>query len=149
MLLYPPESRENLYYANRKDIQARYAPGRGEYGRHDTGIVSQNTAEVNGANPDLHRFPKFRHALEAQSYAELRTSDCLYLPNGWHHHVFSEADLDAGYNLAINIWVHREETLASRLSGVHERFPFLSEVVSALERVSHSAPEGSCASDDG
>ena len=68
-------------------MQAHFRPGRGEYGRHDTGIVSTNTAEVNGANPDLKLFPRFRNAQRVQSYAELQPSDCLYLPNGWHHHV--------------------------------------------------------------
>ena len=66
VLLYPPDAKSNLYYAARRDIQASYTPGRGEYGRRDTGIVSHNTAEINGAAPDLEAHPNFRKALEAQ-----------------------------------------------------------------------------------
>ena len=62
VLLYPPEARDALYYGPRRDIQARFQPSRGEYGRQDTGIVSENTAEVNGAAPDLRAFPRFAEA---------------------------------------------------------------------------------------
>ena len=87
VMLWPPQAKEDLYYGRRRDIQASYVPSRGEYGRFDTGIVSDNTAEVNGAAPDLERFPRFARAAQLQSYAQLNASDCLYLPNGWHHHV--------------------------------------------------------------
>ena len=106
--LWPPEASPYLYYNQRKDIQAQYEPGRGEYQRRDTGIISDNTAGVNGASPDLAAFPRFAQARPLQSSCHVQPGDCLYLPRGFHHHVFSEADADEGFNAAINIWVHRD-----------------------------------------
>jgi len=149
VLLYPPEAKEELYYANRRDIQARYQPSRGEYGRFDTGIVSENTAAINGANPDLAAHPKFENAVAMQSYASLGPADCLYLPNGWHHHVFSEADTDSGYNLALNLWISREATLAGvppRPDYKSERFPTIRQVGSALRSIE---PEAESTAADG
>ena len=171
LLLYPPDATDLLYYGPRRDIQANYSPLRGEYGRRDTGIVSHNTAEINGAAPDLAAFPKFREALKVQSYASVQPSDCLYLPIGWHHHVFSEADAGGGYNLALNIWIERAETV----SGIDpypiigkEPYPTLGQLMQALDEVdvklgvqessvgsSQALPAdlpegvGSCVSDDG
>ena len=107
LLLFPPDARDALYFAKRRDIQAHYEPGRGEYGRRDTGIVSDNTAEVNGAAPDLLRFPRYAHAQSRATSCTVQPGDCLYLPQGVHHHVFSEPDATLGFNLAINIWVYR------------------------------------------
>ena len=138
LLLYPPEAKESLYYAKRRDIQAHYSPTRGEYGRKDTGIVSENTASVNGANPDIATYPKFTEAIKVQSYASLEPSDCLYIPNGWHHHVFSEADASGGYNLALNLWVSRDATLGGmppRPDYRVERFPTLRQVGAALHEL--------------
>ena len=157
VLLYPPDAKPNLYYGNRRDIQAHYRPLRGEYGRHDTGIVSENTAEINGANPDLTTYPKFVHAREVQSYAALSPSDCLYLPNGWHHHVFSEADTDAGYNLAINLWIDRDSTLSGippRPDYKKEKYPTIRQVGRAMREVepqqaAPDASQGECTVSDG
>ena len=113
LLLWPPESGPDLYYASRRDIQASYEVGRGEYGRHDTGIVSTNTAAVNGAAPDLQAFPRYAHARTRQTVCHVQPGDCLFLPRGHHHHVFSEADSEQGFNLAINIWVHPPGPTAS------------------------------------
>ncbi len=138
VLLYPPDAKPHLYYGHRKDIQAHYLPTRGEYGRHDTGIVSENTAEINGANPDLTKYPKFEHARKLQSVARLGPSDCLYLPNGWHHHVFSEADGTAGYNLAINLWIDRAATLSGippRPDYKKEKHPTIKQVGRAMREV--------------
>jgi hypothetical protein len=143
VLLYPPEATPDLYYGPRRDIQAQFSPVRGEYGRFDTGIVSTNTAEVNGASPDLQAYPRFRDALKLQSYALLEPSDCLFLPMNWHHHVFSEADPEAGYNLALNLWVSREAMLAGvppRTSAPGaERFPTLKMLTAELEAQSQRA----------
>ena len=136
LLLYPPSQQDNLYYGSRRDIQANYLPSRGEYGRHDTGIVSTNTAEINGAAPDLAAFPKYAKAREVESYAMVEESDCLYLPNGWHHHVFSEADPVGGYNLALNIWVDRQSTTSGKPPNPNpgaERFPTLGQLQRALD----------------
>ena len=157
LLLYPPEAKDSLYYAPRKDIQANYSPKRGEYGRHDTGIVSENTASINGARPDLGAFPKFAEALKVQSYASLGPSDCLYIPSGWHHHVFSEADTSGGYNLALNLWISKEATIGGvppRPDYRKERFPTIKQVGAALEALEPTAheqggDEGSCAVSDG
>jgi len=164
VLLYPPEAADSLYYANRRDIQAHFRPSRGEYGRRDTGIVSSNTAAINGASPDMRAYPKFAEAQRVQSYAALRPSDCLYLPSGWHHHVFSEADAAGGYNLALNLWVSREETLSGvppRPDYRQERYPTIRMLGKALEAIepppreqpasdgAARAAEGACAADDG
>jgi len=42
-------------------------------------------AMVNPDNPDLHRFPLYRHA--RPHYAVLQPGDLLYLPVGWWHHL--------------------------------------------------------------
>ena len=98
--------------------QAHYEPGRGEFGRHDSGIVSDNTAGVNGAAPDLARFPRYARAQARATVCAVQPGDCLYLPQGVHHHVFSEADAALGYNLAVNIWVYRPgEGTAHRQPG--------------------------------
>ena len=176
VLLYPPAAKDLLYYERRRDIQASFAPSSGEYGRRDTGIVSDNTAGINGAAPDLEAFPRYAEALALESYAELHASDCLYLPHGWHHHVFSEADPSGGYNLALNVWISREDTASGAPPDANltvERFPTLRQLTRALEEVDElsrgaapgsggSAPEaaeheqsethlaeGSCATDDG
>ena len=121
LLLFPPDATDDLYYAPRKDIQAWYQPGRGEYGRRDTGIVSHNTAGVNGATPDLAAFPRYERARARQALCAVQPGDCLYLPKGVHYHVFSEADPELGFNLAVNIWVYRPgEGAAHRPQGEGE-----------------------------
>jgi tetratricopeptide (TPR) repeat protein len=146
VLLWPPEAADYLYYANRRDIQAKFLPEKGEFGRRDTGIVSTNTAEVNGADPDLKAFPKYAEAAHLRSYLELRPADCLFLPSGWHHHVFSEADADDGYNLATNMWVWPldEAVEASKATT-------LGKLVDALAEVDREFGAGneSCAAGDG
>ena len=149
VLLYPPELKPLLGYSPRRDIQAHFSPVRGEYGRRDTGIISDNTAAVNLAAADVLQVPRvvasrrtchiwlvvtifvrrqprrrrraaaralrrgrgvdgrvpsliwhapsliWQHARYAEVeasmvYGELREGDCLFLPTGWHHHVFSQ-----------------------------------------------------------
>lgn len=139
VLTYPPSAKADLYFGPRRDIQANYLPTRGEHGRRDTGIVSENTAQVNGAAPDLDAFPRFARARAVERYAELRPTDCLYLPDGWPHHVFSEADADAGFNLAINVWVSREAILEESPPNpdvAREPFPTLEQLMHALANVS-------------
>lgn len=138
VLLYPPDAKDGLYYAKRRDIQARFQPMRGEYGRRDTGIVSENTAEINGANPDLEAYPRFADVRKLEQYAALGPSDCLYLPSGWHHHVFSEADPEGGFNLALNLWISREATVAGvppRPDYRQEPFPTIRQVAKALHEM--------------
>ena len=81
---------------------------RGEVNRKDTGIVSDNTAGVNMASDRVLDDPQYAKAELQMISASLEASDCLYLPQGWHHHVFSQPDAEAGYNLALNVWVYRE-----------------------------------------
>ena len=172
LLLWPPEKKGNLYYNNRRDIQAKFTPSHGEYQRRDTGIVSSNTASINGAAPDLAAFPRFAEARAAQSYAHIGAGDCLFLPRSWHHHVFSEADAVTGYNLALNLWIDRDATvtggggggsggdasgaLAAAAAGVSQqrhappRFPTLRQIHEALlAGTTPESVEGSCATDDG
>ena len=145
LLLYPPEAKRHLYYGPRRDIQASYAPARGEYGRRDTGIVSENTAEIDGSAPDLQRFPLFAEARHSERYAALGPADCLYLPSGWHHHVFSEADAGGGYNLALNLWISREATLSGvppRPDYRQERFPTIRQVGRAMQQLADELGDG-------
>ena len=111
VLLWEPSQADNLYYADRLDVQAKFSARRGEYDRRETDIVSSNTASVNMAAPDLAAFPKLADALKAVRAVTVAAGDCLYLPRRWHHHVFTEADPDEGFNAAVNIWIDREKTL--------------------------------------
>ena len=54
------------------------------------------------------------------THATLREADCLFLPRGWHHHVFSVPDPHSGSNIAVNIWTFRRGDAAAgvRLGGV-------------------------------
>mmetsp|Transcript_39654 Transcript_39654/g.91068 ORF Transcript_39654/g.91068 Transcript_39654/m.91068 type:complete len:251 (+) Transcript_39654:63-815(+) len=108
VMLFPPSVGKWLGYFPRRDIQASYSVSRGEYGRRDTGIVSDNTASVNMASDEVLGDPLYSKAELQMRYARLAPSDCLYLPQGWHHHVFSEADEKAGFNLAVNMWIYRD-----------------------------------------
>ena len=111
VLLWEPSQADNLYYADRLDVQAKFSARRGEYDRRETDIVSSNTASVNMAAPDLAAFPKLADALKVVRAVTVAAGDCLYLPRRWHHHVFTEADPDEGFNAAVNIWIDREKTL--------------------------------------
>ena len=136
VMLFPPEASDFLSYAPRRDIQANFHPFRGEYGRFDTGIVSHNTAAINGALPDAESVaahPEYAKALKLRSYARLQPADCLYLPRGWHHHVFSEADMDSGYNLALNLWISRED-----MQGPPPREPASDEPHPTLQQIQAS-----------
>jgi len=135
-----------LYYNERADWQASYHPKRG-IGRHfDARIVSNNTGRVNFAQLDLGAYPDVALALAEASYAQLHAGDCLYLPRGHHHHVFSEADAQLGFHLAVNLWFNRNATLSrfrdapanggdaslEQLSKEDRLFPTLHQVHSAL-----------------
>jgi len=148
LLLFPPEQTPNLYYAQRRDIQAFFAVSRGEYGRKDTGIISSNTAGVDMASLDLETFPLFARALESQTYCELGPGDILYLPRGHHHHVFSEPDPDEGSNLALNVWIHREQSLAEPPAvedPINYRAPTLEQIHRSLSGSEAAASAESCA----
>ena len=114
---------------------------------------------------DYAKFPLFAHARKDQRLATLHADDCLFLPNGWHHHVFSEADASAGYNLALNLWILRDLTLGGGTPDQRARFPTLGELGAAIapilaeeQRASGDADgmldievkdEGDCMVDDG
>ena len=125
VLLWEPSQADNLYYADRLDVQAKFSARRGEYDRRETDIVSSNTASVNMAAPDLAAFPKLADALKAVRAVTVAAGDCLYLPRRWHHHVFTEADPDEGFNAAVNIWIDREKTLQEHhevTAGLHHAY---------------------------
>ena len=128
-----------LYYADRLDVQAKFSARRGEYDRRETDIVSSNTASVNMAAPDLAAFPKLADALKAVRAVTVAAGDCLYLPRRWHHHVFTEADPDEGFNAAVNIWIDREKTLQEHhevTAGLHHAYhggrPTFADVLAAI-----------------
>uniref|UniRef100_A0A7S0L256 JmjC domain-containing protein n=1 Tax=Coccolithus braarudii TaxID=221442 RepID=A0A7S0L256_9EUKA len=146
VLTFPPEAHDLLYYAKRNDWQAYYLPSVGEIRRRDVGIVSDNTAGVNMAEPDHLAFPLLREALGQSAYTQVHAGDCLYLPRYHHHHVFSEADPQTGYNLAINVWVDRERSLAqgaAPVAEVDELAPTLEQIQAALQRANSCDANGS------
>ena len=139
VLLWEPSQADNLYYADRLDVQAKFSARRGEYDRRETDIVSSNTASVNMAAPDLAAFPKLADALKAVRAVTVAAGDCLYLPRRWHHHVFTEADPDEGFNAAVNIWIDREKTLQEHhevTAGLHHAYhggrPTFADVLAAI-----------------
>ena len=139
VLLWEPAQADNLYYADRLDVQAKFSARRGEYDRRETDIVSSNTASVNMAAPDLAAFPKLADALKVVRAVTVAAGDCLYLPRRWHHHVFTEADPDEGFNAAVNIWIDREKTLQEHhevTAGLHHAYhggrPTFADVLAAI-----------------
>jgi len=152
VLMYPPRAKDYLYYAPRQNTFADYMPSRGELNRKRTQIYSDNTAQINIAEPDLETFPRFAEALKLQRYAELTRGNCLYLPRKWHHVVFSEAEPQSGYNLAINIWFDREYSLGIRTPppGSPDRLTLreLQNVLEPLRTAVWLPPaDGTCMSD--
>lgn len=81
--LFPPDQVANLY------------PG-----PLDPTPGGQVVSMVDFAAPDLERYPRFAHALEAAQVAEMEPGDVLAYPALWWHHV--EA-LD-GFNALVNFW---------------------------------------------
>lgn len=139
VLLWPPEQRDNLAYATRIDVRASYLPSRGVHGRRETNVTSANTAGPNLAEPAAaaKAFPRLAEARQFEVRASLEPGDCLYLPRHWHHHVFSEADPEEGFNLALNIWANREETLAAERAAA--RLPSLAQIQQAVHAALHPA----------
>jgi hypothetical protein len=81
--LFPPEQVRNLYV-----------------GRLDLTPAGQPISLVDFRSPDLEKFPKYRHALEAALSVELRPGDAIYMPAPWWHHVESQERL----NVLVNYW---------------------------------------------
>jgi hypothetical protein len=57
-------------------------------------------------NPDPAHFPKFYRAKKME--VVLDAGDCLFLPAGWWHWVFSEDAGPSGLNIALNFWYKTE-----------------------------------------
>ena len=81
--LFPTEQIANLYV-----------------GPLDFTLAGQPTSLVDVDAPDLERFPRIAHALEAARTAELGPGDALYIPSLWWHAVASLDELGA----MINFW---------------------------------------------
>ena len=139
VLLWPPEQRDNLAYATRIDVRASYLPSRGVHARRETNVTSDNTAGPNLAEPAAaaKAFPRLAEARKFEVRASLEPGDCLYLPRHWHHHVFSEADPEEGFNLALNIWANREEPLAAEPAAA--QLPSLAQIQQAVHAALHPA----------
>lgn len=81
--LFPPEQVKHLYPG-----PLTWAPG------------GQAVSLVDFYQPDLDRFPLFKHALPTAQVAVLEPGDALYIPSMWWHHV---EGLDA-LNILVNYW---------------------------------------------
>jgi hypothetical protein len=81
--LFPTEQVENLYV-----------------GPIDVTLAGQPTSLVDIDDPDLERFPRFRHALEAAETTELGPGDVLYMPSLWWHAVAGLDEVGA----MVNFW---------------------------------------------
>jgi Cupin-like domain len=81
--LFPPEQIGNLYLG-----PFELTPG------------GTPISMVDAVNPDLARYPRFIHAMEAAQVAELEPGDALYIPYQWYHHVQA---LDP-INVLVNYW---------------------------------------------
>lgn len=81
--LFPPGEEENLYI-----------------GPDDITPAGRPISLVDLDNPDLERFPRFRHALRRAQVADLQAGDALYIPTHWWHHVQSRGAV----NILVNYW---------------------------------------------
>jgi hypothetical protein len=81
--LFPPEQIDNLYIG-----PLEFTP------------AAAPVSMVDVQNPDFGRFPRFREALAAAQFAELKAGDALYIPALWWHQVESVEVL----NVLINYW---------------------------------------------
>merc|ERR1712050_394918 len=54
-----------------------------------------------GIDPDLTRFPEFPKAAAVALHANLGPGDCIYIPAGWWHEVFTD---EAEGALSVNHW---------------------------------------------
>ncbi len=82
-ILFPPDQIANLY------------PGPIDFSPAGVPI-----SMVQPDNPDLDRYPRFRHAMASATVARLEPGDALYLPALWWHYVATEGPL----NMLVNYW---------------------------------------------
>jgi hypothetical protein len=81
--LFPPEQIFNLYPGPLEPT-----PG------------GQAVSVVDFANPDFHRYPRFREALAAGQEAEVGPGDAVFIPSMWWHHVEGVSS----FNVLVNYW---------------------------------------------
>jgi hypothetical protein len=81
--LFPPSQLDNLYI-----------------GPLDFTPAGQPASLVDFHNPDLTLYPKFAIAMQHAQVAELETSDAIFIPSMWWHHVEGLND----FNILVNYW---------------------------------------------
>lgn len=101
--LFPPEQIANLYI-----------------GPMELNPAGRPVSFVSVTDPDLRRFPRYAHALEASREAELDAGDAIYIPSMWWHSVESLAP----FNLLVNYWWDAPEANAQRAEAalIHALF---------------------------
>ena len=60
----------------------------------------QRLGEIDLAEPDLERFPRFAEALKHAFVAELEPGDAIFIPALWWHGV----EASGGFNILVNYW---------------------------------------------
>jgi hypothetical protein len=82
-IVFPPAQISNLYV-----------------GPLDFTLAGQPVSLAQIDEPDFERYPRFREALAAASYADLGPGDAIYIPYMWWHHVRMSEPL----NVLVNYW---------------------------------------------
>ncbi|MCP9223533.1 cupin-like domain-containing protein [Erythrobacter sp. LQ02-29] len=81
--LFPPDTVGDLYV-----------------GPLDVTLAGQPVSMVDPLAPDMETYPRFEHALERASFAELEPGDAIYIPTLWWHHVAARDPV----NILVNYW---------------------------------------------
>lgn len=70
-------------------------------------LKSRKYSSIYTSNPDPNIYPNYYKAKRYE--IELNEGECIYIPYGWFHHVYSEkTNKMTNINMAINFWSSNE-----------------------------------------